>query len=109
MTRREELTSIIKASGKQNDIKARQLIDEVIYLEEKMDYLRGLPFIKVDENNPWKQKPTPASKMYKEMLQQYNNCLRLLFRLAGELGESEETSPLRIWAEARKAKDADHN
>lgn len=101
MTRREELLQIVKKSGNQNDIKARQLIDEIIYLEEQMDYLRGLPFIKVDEENKMKQKATPASKMYKETLQQYNNSLRLLFRLTGDMGESEEESPLRVWAKSR--------
>ena len=49
------------------------------------------------------QKSTPAAKQYKEFLQQYNNSLRLLFRISGNLdGESEEESPLRKWVNARK-------
>ena len=44
------------------------------------------------------QKATPAAKQYKEFMQQYNNCLRLLYRLSGQInGEDEEESPLRKW------------
>ena len=41
------------------------------------------------------------AKLYKEMLQQYNNSMRLLLRIAGDLGESEEISPLRKWVKER--------
>jgi hypothetical protein len=36
------------------------------------------------------------------MLQQYNNSMRLLLRIAGDLGESEEISPLRKWVKSRE-------
>ena len=100
--REQELKEIIKATGKDNDIKAAKLIDEVVFLEDRLAELRRLPFIKVDPTNPMRQKATPASKQYKEMLQQYNNSLRLLFRIAGDLGESESESPLRKWLKERE-------
>lgn len=99
--REQELKEIIRATGKDNDIKAAKLIDEVVFLEDRLAELRQLPFIKVDPANPMRQKATPASKQYKEMLQQYNNSLRLLFRIAGDLGESENESPLRKWLKER--------
>lgn len=99
--REQELKEIIRATGKDNDIKAAKLIDEVVFLEDRLAELRQLPFIKVDPANPMRQKATPASKQYKEMLQQYNNSLRLLFRIAGDLGESESESPLRKWLKER--------
>lgn len=102
MTRKEELLKIINKAGSQNDIKAAQLVDEVIFLEEQMVELKKLPFINVNPKNPMQQKATPASKQYKEFLQQYNNCLRLLFRLSGDMGETEEESPLRKWVKSRK-------
>ncbi len=102
MTRKEELLKIINKAGSQNDIKAAQLVDEVIFLEEQMVELKKLPFINVNPKNPMQQKATPASKQYKEFLQQYNNCLRLLFRLSGDMGETEEESPLRRWIKGRK-------
>lgn len=100
--REQELKEIIRATGKDNDIKAAKLIDEVVFLEDRLEELRRLPFIKVDPANPMRQKATPASKQYKEMLQQYNNSLRLLFRIAGDLGESESESPLRKWLKERE-------
>lgn len=100
--REQELKEIIRATGKDNDIKAAKLINEVVFLEDRLAELRRLPFIKVDPDNPMRQKATPASKQYKEMLQQYNNSLRLLFRIAGDLGESESESPLRKWLKERE-------
>lgn len=102
MERKEELLKIINKAGSQNDIKAAQLVDEVIFLEEQMIELKKLPFINVNPKNPMQQKATPAAKQYKEFLQQYNNCLRLLFRLSGDMGETDEESPLRRWVKGRK-------
>lgn len=102
MTRKEELLEAINKSGSQNDVKAAQLIDEVVFIEEQLIELKKLPFISVNPKNPAQQKATPASKQYKELLQQYNNSLRLLFRLAGDFGETEEESPLRNWAKREK-------
>ena len=101
MSRRSELLDIVKKAG-DGDIKAGQLIDEIVFIEEQLKELRKLPFISVNPKNPAQQKATPASKQYKEMMQQYNNSLRLLFRLSGDMGEVEEDSPLRKWVKERK-------
>lgn len=103
MGRKEELLQLICKNGSNNDIKARQLVDEIIFVEEQLVYLKTLPFININPKNPMQQKTTPAAKQYKELLQQYNNSLRLLFRLSGDMGgESEEESPLRKWVKSRK-------
>lgn len=102
MGRKEELLQIICKNGSNNDIKARQLVDEIIFVEEQLVYLKTLPFININPKNPMQQKTTPAAKQYKELLQQYNNSLRLLLRMSGDVGESEEESPLRQWAKSRK-------
>ena len=102
MGRREDLEKIVFIDGSNNDIKAAKLIDEVIFLEDQMKYYRSLPQIKVHPDHPDIQKATPAAKLYKESLQQYNNSLRLLFRITGDLGEAEEESPLRKWAKSRE-------
>ena len=102
MSRKEDLQKIVFIDGSENDIKAVQLIEEIVFLEEQMAYYRSLPQIKVNSKNPEQQRATPASKLYKEALQQYNNSLRLLFRITGELGEAEEDSPLRKWAKSRE-------
>lgn len=103
MSRREELLGLICKNGADNDIKATQLIDEILFIEEQLVYLKTLPFININPKNPMQQKTTPAAKQYKELLQQYNNSLRLLLRLSGDMGgESEEESPLRKWVKSRK-------
>lgn len=102
MTRKEELLGIITKTDSTNKIKAEQLIDEIIFIEEQLIELKKLPFLNVNPKNPMQQKATPAAKQYKELLQQYNNSLRLLFRLSGDYGETEEESPLRAWLKGRK-------
>jgi hypothetical protein len=98
VTRREQLLDLVG-----EDIKAGTLVDEILFLEEQMAELKKLPFIIVNKNNPAQQKATPASKQYKEMLQQYNNSVRLLVKITEGDGESENESPLRKWARERKA------
>lgn len=46
---------------------------------------------------------TPAAKQYKEFLQQYTNCIRVLARVTGQ-DDKEEDSPLRAWAKERSEK-----
>lgn len=103
MTRKEQLQNIIFKAGTDNEAKTSQLIDEIIFIEENLTKLKKLPFIVVSSKNPGIQKATPASKQYKELLQQYNNCLRLLFRITGEMDNTEEESPLRKWLKERTA------
>lgn len=91
MNRKEELLKLIN-----NDITYIPLINEMVYLEEQLDYLRNLPKIKVHPTDSSKQKATPAAKMYKEMLQQYTNIIRILMKAIG-VDDSEDDSPLRKW------------
>ena len=89
MDRKEELLEIIK-----HDRALVPLVDEMVYLEEQLAYLRGLPKLKVHPENPELQKATPAAKLYREMLQQYTIAVRILMKATGR-GETEEESPLR--------------
>lgn len=92
MSRKDELLEIVN----QDSVKIAQLIDEILFLEENLEKLRKLPMISVNPNNPAQQKSTPASKQYKEFLQQYTNCLKVLFKITDDK-ETEEESPLRNW------------
>ena len=78
------------------------LIDEILYLENQLNYLRGLPKIRVNPDNPEQQKITPAAKLYKEYLQQYLNALKLLLK-TGDTGDDAGESPLREWVKKRIA------
>lgn len=82
-----------------------QLVKEFVQLEQRMDYLRSLPQIKVHPTDPTKQKTTPAHKQYKELLQQYTNIAKILARYGGSENDAED-SPLRAWARSRMVTDA---
>lgn len=81
-----------------------QTIDNIVELEGRLTYLKGLPFISVNPNNPVQQKATPASKMYKELLQQYINCIKaveyVIYKDKRLEGDEAEESPLRAWFNA---------
>lgn len=91
MDRKEELLKVIE-----HDPALVPLIDEVIFLEGRLEELKKLPFIKIHPKDPTKQKVTPAQKQYKELLQQYVNIIRVLIRATGT-DENDEESPLRKW------------
>ncbi len=91
MNRKEELLKVIE-----NDPALTPMIDEVIFLEGRLEELKKLPFIKIHPKDPTKQKATVAQKQYKELLQQYVNIIRVLIRATGT-DENDEESPLRKW------------
>ena len=94
MDRREEIRKLVK---KTNADVVYPMIDKMLFLESELEKLERLPMIRVDENNPERQKATPAAKLYKEFLQQYTNCVKVIARAIGNDGNEEE-SPLRAWA-----------
>lgn len=79
------------------------MIDDVVFLEAQLRDLRKLPFIRINPKDPSQQKPTPAAKQYKELLQQYNNCVKILTGILRK-DAAEEESPLRAFINARKEK-----
>ena len=101
MSRKEELLLYINEKNSVHE----PLIDEIIFLEQQLTELKKLPFIRTKPGHPELQKSTPAQKQYKELLQQYINCVKALGTLSNRELEVEE-SPLRIWAKGRT--DADH-
>ena len=100
LERKEEL---MKLANDSNRTTILPLIDEMIYLENQLDYYRTLPMIKVNPENPIQQKATPAAKLYKEFLQQYTNVVKVISRITANENEQEE-SPLRKWANSRREK-----
>lgn len=98
MNRKEELLSIIPEEA--TDL-VKNTINEMVFLENQLLELKELPFIKVNPKNPAQQKHTAAFKMYKELLQQYTNCIKLveavIYRDKKLSGNEVEESPLRKW------------
>lgn len=100
MTRKEELLKIFDQVEDTKDI-ILPMIDDVVFLEEQLEALRKLPFIRVNPQDPSMQKTTPAAKQYKELLQQYNNCVKILTGILRK-DAPEEDSPLRTFLMSRK-------
>lgn len=98
MNRQDELSKII---GEDSIDLLRDVVDEMIFLEDKLQELKKLPFIEIHPENRVKQRNTPAAKMYKELLQQYINCVKLIegvvYREKRLDGDDVEDSPLRKW------------
>lgn len=98
MNRREEIEAIIPEDKL---ALVTDVIDEVVFLESNLIELKKLPFISVNPKNKAQQRSTPAAKQYKEFLQQYTNCIKLIesviYRDKRLEGEEVEESPLRKW------------
>lgn len=111
MSRKEDLLKLLPA---ETIVLTEEVINKILFLEKKMDELKELPFIQVDKKNNMRQRSTPAAKLYKELLQQYTNCVKILeaviYRNRKLEGIEEEASPLEEWlmnhADSRK-KDLD--
>lgn len=94
MTRKDEILKYIR-ENRPNDVSfLSPLIDDVVFLEDRLKELRKNPFIEIHPVDKTKQRPTPSAKLYKEMLQQYNNCVKIIIMKSGG-DESEQESPLR--------------
>lgn len=96
MERKQKLINYVCKEDEANRELLEQIIDEALYLEEHLTKLKEMPFMEVHPSNPAKQRATPASKQYKELLQQYTNIIKILSRAVGNDGESDE-SPLTEW------------
>ena len=98
MDRRDELIALVPEESLEL---VTSVIDDVVFLEERLTELKALPFIEVNPKNPMKQRSTPASKLYKEFLQQYINCIKMveyvIYKEKRLEGEDETESPLREW------------
>lgn len=111
MSRKEDLLKLLPA---ETIVLTEEVVNKILFLEKKMDELKELPFIQVDKKNNMRQRSTPATKLYKELLQQYINCVKILeaviYRNRKLEGIEEEASPLEEWlmnhADSRK-KDLD--
>lgn len=103
MDRLQELNNLIPEDSR--DL-VKDVIDQIVFLEGKLTELKKLPFIQVHPDDPALQRATPASKQYKEFLQQYINCIKVIegviYRDKRLEGEEIEESPLRKWFKANE-------
>lgn len=99
MTRKEELLSLF-GDDDGSKIKYENLINRIVFLEERLEFLETVPHTRIHPTNVELQKATPAGREYIAKLQQYTNCLKVLYHETGT-SESDEESPLRKWVKGR--------
>jgi hypothetical protein len=93
--RRSVLENIFSSvDGSQKEL-IKRLIDEVVFLEERMEELKKVPFLAIHPNNPMKQKLTPAAKLYKECSQSYMNAIRILIGVLKQTDMDEQDELLK--------------
>ena len=83
-------------AGVDENVKALTLnmIDEYLFIENKLQGLKEYPFIAINPQNPMQQRQTAAGKQYKEFLQQKTNIFKALCAVLNR-NAIEEESPLR--------------
>ena len=101
MSREKELEKIINGVDENKRDLIKPLIEDVLFLESQLTKLKTYPFLRVNKDNPELQKVTPASKQYKELLQQYSNAIKLISSLMGQ-STGDEQSELRKYLERFK-------
>ena len=101
MNRKQELQKLCAGLDDAAKTITAPIIDDIVFLEERLTELKKYPFISINPEHPAMQRPTAAAKQYKELLQQYSNCIKILLGVLGK-SETEETSPLREYLKRMK-------
>lgn len=99
MDRREELELIFKDIAENKKAIIEPLLDEFVFIEERLKVLKKLPHLRVHPRNPERQEVTPAGKQYKEYMQSYLNALKVLQRTLYLEGQGEDSPLLKILSE----------
>lgn len=95
LTRNQVLLDVFNNTDPDEFKLVRELIDEVVFLEDQMTELKKLPFISVHPVNPGRQKTTAAAKLYKECSQSYMNAIRILLSILRKSESSEQDELLK--------------
>jgi hypothetical protein len=102
MDRKTELDKLCENLDDAAKTTTARLIDEIVFLEFQLQTLKEYPFISVNPKNPAQQRTTYAAKQYKDLLQQYNNCIKILLGVLNKI-ETGDTSPLREYLNRMRA------
>lgn len=97
MGRKEEILQIFSGVDKNVLTIVEPMLDELVFIECQLEDLRTKPFIKYNPNNPNQQKSTPAYKVYKDLLAQEKDMIRILCSQLHKDGSEDGESPLRAY------------
>lgn len=97
MNRKEELLKIFKELDKNVLTIVEPMIDDLVFIEDQLRDLRSRPFIKYHPDDETRQKQTPAGKLYKDLLAQEKDIVRILCSQLNKSGSDDNESPLRAY------------
>ena len=92
--RSDELKKIFSDFDKNVQAVVTPLFSEMEFIEAQLVELKKKPFIKYHPKDPTIQKQTPAGKLYKELLAQEKDIVRILCSQFRK-NDTDEESPLR--------------
>lgn len=90
MEKYKDLLEAFEKADPNNYVLVENTVEEMIFIEEKLKYLKTLPFIKVHKEKPELQKATPAAKQYKELMQNYLYMIKILVALINKINFEED-------------------
>lgn len=90
MEKYEDLLEEFKKADPNNYILVKNTVEEMVFIENKLEYLKTLPFIKVHKEKTELQKATPAAKQYKELMQNYLYMTKILVALINKINFEED-------------------
>ena len=76
--RRRELENITENIDPDKSAVIKPLIADVVFMERRLDTLRGLPHIRIHPKDPTRQQITAAGKQDKEVMQAYINAIKVI-------------------------------
>lgn len=97
MTRREELSKLFSELDGNIQTIVSPMLEDLVFIEEQLEELRKQPFIKYHPKDPTIQKATPASKLYKDLLAQEKDIVRILCSQVHKGSSEDGESPLRAF------------
>lgn len=92
--RTDELKKIFSEFDKNVQAVVTPLFAEMDFIESQLVELKKKPFIKYHPKDPSVQKQTPAGKLYKDLLAQEKDIVRILCSQLRKQ-DTDEESPLR--------------
>lgn len=101
MTRLEELQDIFAKVDPDKAAVISPLLPQVVFMEDRLKELQKVPHIRIHPKNQARQEITAAGKQYKELMQSYNNCLKILLSTLGRYSQ-EEADEFDKWLEENK-------
>lgn len=97
MNRHDELLKIFSELDKDVLTIVSPMIYDLVFIEEQLVELRKHPFIKYHPKDPSIQKATSAGKLYKDLLAQEKDIVRILCSQLHKAENGESESPLRLY------------